>query len=201
MTTGRLAKVASIAIAATATAMLLSGCIAGGAADDAPAAAPRLEIEQGALTGVATADGVEYLGIPFAEPPVGDLRWREPEAPEPWAGVLDASKPGPDCAQEVNGDSDGSLSENCLYLNVYAPHDPEAEKLPVVVFLHGGGYTAGTPNIYDGRNFAATGDAVTVIPAYRLGLFGFFATAATAEEGEHGAQGNWGMLDQQQALR
>lgn len=202
MTSWRPAKAASIAVAATATALLLSGCIAGVTADGAtPAAAPQLEIAQGALTGVATADGVEYLGIPFAEPPVGDLRWREPEAPEPWAGVLDASKPGPDCAQGVNGDSDGSLSENCLYLNVYAPGEPGAENLPVVVFLHGGGYTAGTPNIYDGRNFAAAGDAVTVIPAYRLGLFGFFATSATAEEGEYGAQGNWGMLDQQQALR
>ncbi|KRA25278.1 hypothetical protein ASD65_13245 [Microbacterium sp. Root61] len=187
-----------------ATALMLSGCFAGpgDAVDEsAPAAQPQVEIAQGELTGVATAAGVEYLGIPFAKPPVGDLRWRAPEAPEPWAGVLDASKPGPDCAQTVNGDSDGSLSENCLYLDVYAPEGAEDEKLPVVVFLHGGGYTAGTPNIYDGRNFAATGESVTVIPAYRLGLFGFFATPATAAEGEYGAQGNWGMLDQQQALR
>ena len=120
-------------------------------------------------------------------------------AAEAWEGTLDATKPGPDCAQQVNGDSDGSLSENCLYLNVYAP-DEDKEDLPVVVFIHGGGYTAGTPNIYDGHRMAETGEAV-VVPAYRLGYFGFFSAEGTAQEGEYGEQGNWGILDQQEALR
>ena len=137
----------------------------------------------------------------IAKPPVGELRWHEPEPAAGWEGTLDASKAGPDCPQPVNGDSDGSLSENCLYLNVYAPaaSTKQKDKLPVVVFLHGGGYTGGTPNIYDGRDFTATGEAIAVIPAFRVGLFGFFPTST--EESEFGAQGNWGLLDQQEALR
>lgn len=195
-------RIATVASVAAVAALLLSGCATADPAQGSkPAAGATIKIEQGSLTGAAATGTIEYLGIPYAKPPVGDLRWHEPEAPEPWAGVLDATKPGPDCPQTVNGDSDGSLSENCLYLNVYSPDKPKNKKLPVVVFLHGGGYTGGTPNIYDGRNFAATGDAVAVIPAYRVGLFGFFASPATAAESEFGAQGNWGMLDQQQALR
>lgn len=165
-----------------------------------PVIQPAVSVSQGDLVGAST-DGVrEYLGIPFAKPPVGELRWKAPEPADPWEGTLDATKPGPDCAQQIGGDSDGSLSENCLYLNVYTP-DAETKDLPVVVFIHGGGYTAGTPNIYDGSRMAETGDAVVVVPAYRLGFFGFFSSEGTAAEGEYGTSGNWGILDQQQALR
>lgn len=198
---------AGMAIAAIAAAtLLLTGCTPGGDSEAAtaaakPAADTTITIDQGTLTGVATASGVEYLGLPYAKPPVGELRWHEPEPAAGWEGTLDASKAGPDCPQPVNGDSDGSLSENCLYLNVYAPaaSKKKEDKLPVVVFLHGGGYTGGTPNIYDGRDFTATGEAIAVIPAFRVGLFGFFPTST--EESEFGAQGNWGLLDQQEALR
>ncbi|MGN8027199.1 carboxylesterase/lipase family protein [Microbacterium sp. 22242] len=163
--------------------------------------APAVTIAQGKLTGLNTATTTDYFGIPYAAPPIGDLRWRAPEQAKPWEGTLDATKPGPDCPQGTNGDSDGSLSENCLYLNVYTPAKPDAKQLPVVVFLHGGGHVYGTPNIYDGHRFAATGSSVVVIPAFRVGLFGFFGTPGTASEGQFGAQGNWGMLDQQQALK
>lgn len=163
--------------------------------------APHVTIAQGELAGVAEGASNVYLGIPYAAPPVGDLRWKEPQPPAPWEGTLHANVPAPDCPQGTNGDSDGSLSENCLYLNVYTPEKASGDELPVIVFLHGGGHSYGTPNIYDGGGFASTGDAVVVIPAFRVGLFGFFGTRGTAAEGEFGAQGNWGMLDQQQALR
>lgn len=203
---------ALIAAMAAAALVALTGCTFGsagdaGAAGEAgeaaapPRAAAEVRTLQGEVAGLALDEVDAYLGIPYAAPPVGDRRWQEPQPARSWEGVLDARVPGPDCPQGVNGDSDGSVNENCLYLNVYAPAAPASEKLPVVVFLHGGGHTYGTPNIYDGEAFAATGDAIVVIPAFRVGVFGFFGTPGTAAEGEFGAQGNWGMLDQQQALR
>ncbi|WP_454299842.1 carboxylesterase/lipase family protein [Salana multivorans] len=215
-------------LATLAVALLaLSGCTGGGesadgvvspsqratpeaydVADDpgpepSPAAsrAPTVTIEQGALSGVAGPASNAYLGIPYAAPPVGDLRWHAPEPAAGWAGTRDASTPGPHCPQAPNTDSEGSLEEDCLYLNVHTPAEPASESLPVLVFLHGGGHAYGTPNIYSGHDMAATGGAVVVIPAFRVGLLGFFGTAGTAAESEVGAQGNWGMLDQQQALR
>ena len=185
------------AVLAGAGLVSIAGVSASASIGDGP---PAVHLAQGELTGSSSDSVEEYLGIPYAKPPVGDLRWRPPVPADPWAGTLDATKPAPDCAQGAGGDSDGSLSENCLYLNVYAPAAAKKD-MPVVVFIHGGGYTAGTPNIYDGRRFADTGEAVVVIPAYRLGNFGFFATPGTAAEGEFGAQGNWGILDQQEALR
>jgi para-nitrobenzyl esterase len=194
-------------LAVTATlALALTGCTNGAgttadATSNSDRAAPAVEITQGTLTGNATSTTNEYLGIPYAKPPVGDLRWRAPEQPEPWQDTFNATVPGPACPQMPGGDTDGSQTENCLYLNVYSPAEPKSEKLPVVVFLHGGGHIGGSPNVYDGRNFASNGDALVVIPAFRVGLFGFFGAEGTAAEGEYGAQGNWGMLDQQQALR
>lgn len=206
MTPPKKHQVTAIFAATAALVLALTSCTAGSDApiEDAGSSdrpAPALEIPQGKLTGAATPTTNQFLGIPYAKPPIGDLRWRAPEAPDPWQGTLDATKPGPDCPQATGGDSDGSLSENCLYLNVYTPAQPKSEKLPVIVFLHGGGHVGGTPNIYDGRSFASAGTSLVVIPAFRVGYFGFFGTPGTSEEGEFGGQGNWGMLDQQQALR
>jgi len=192
---------ASAVIALAVTGFAVTGAQAATSNTTTGRQTPTISLADGKLQGVATGGADEYLGIPYAKPPVGALRWHEPEAPAPWSGVLDASKPGPDCPQATGGDSDGSLSENCLYLNVYSPAATKAKKLPVIVFLHGGGHVGGTPNIYDGRSFASDGNSLVVIPAFRVGLFGFFGTPGTASESEHGAQGNWGMLDQQQALR
>uniref|UniRef100_UPI003F778664 Pyrethroid hydrolase Ces2e n=1 Tax=Mus musculus TaxID=10090 RepID=UPI003F778664 len=149
-----------------------------------------------------------FLGIPFAKPPVGPLRFAPPEAPEPWSGVRDGTSHPNMCLQNDNlmGSEDLkmmnlilppiSMSEDCLYLNIYVPaHAHEGSNLPVMVWIHGGALTVGMASMYDGSMLAATEDVVVVAIQYRLGVLGFFST------GDQHAKGNWGYLDQVAALR
>ncbi len=154
-----------------------------------------------AATGVRS-----FKGIPFAQPPVGDLRWREPQPPQKWSGVRNADKFGPRAMQRpIFSDmvfrSDG-VSEDCLYLNVWTPAKSTKERLPVLVYFYGGGFMAGDGSElrYDGESLAGRG-IVTVTVNYRLGIFGFLAHPELTKESPHHASGNYGLLDQSAALR
>ncbi len=151
-------------------------------------------------------DGIRsFKGIPFAAPPVGDLRWQAPRPPQSWSGVRKADKFGPRAMQlpvfgDMNFRSDG-MSEDCLYLNVWTPAEPGKSKLPVLVYFYGGGFIAGDGSEprYDGGNMARKG-IVTVTVNYRLGLFGFFAHPELTKESRKHVSGNYGLLDQHAAL-
>jgi para-nitrobenzyl esterase len=168
------------------------------------AASQEVRIEDGALKGVA-ADGVEsFKGIPYAAPPVGPLRWRAPQPATPWTGVRAADKYGAICMQKVdpkdNGVAAGPPSEDCLTLNVFAPAG--AKGLPVMVWIHGGGFVNGsaTAALYDGSALARQG-VVVVTVNYRLGRFGFFAHPALSAEQKGTPVANYGLMDQIAALR
>ena len=161
----------------------------------------------GQLRGVARpSGGAEFLGIPYAQPPVGDLRWHEPAPMTPWTGVRDAQTFGAPCAQKIQGDwnrRDAETGkEDCLFLNVMTPVWPPKEKLPVMVWLHGGGNTGGTASsaLYKDGTLVEHG-VILVTVNYRLGVFGFFAHPQLTAESAHHASGNYGLLDQIAALR
>ncbi|XP_028635135.1 pyrethroid hydrolase Ces2a-like [Grammomys surdaster] len=148
-----------------------------------------------------------FLGIPFAKPPVGPLRFAPPEDPEPWSSVRDTTSEPAMCLQTDVMNSEAMkemnvtmlpipMSEDCLYLNIYAPaHAHEGSNLPVMVWIHGGGLVLGWASMNDGSTLAATEEIVVVSIQYRLGILGFFST------GDQHARGNWGYLDQVAALR
>ena len=138
-------------------------------------------------------DVMAFKGVPFAAPPVDDLRWRPPEPVESWTGVRDASTSESICVQD--GGQDLSQSEDCLFLNVWAPRET-SELLPVMVWIHGGGYTggSGSTSLYDGTHFAEKG-VVLVTINYRLNVFGFLAHPALSDESPHDASGNYGLMD------
>ena len=170
-------------------------------------AADRVKVASGTLEGAGSlATGVrEFKGIPFADPPVGALRWREPQPVKPWTGVRAAAKFGPRCMQlpifgDMNFRSDG-VGEDCLYLNVWTPAKSASARLPVLVYFFGGGYMAGDGSEprYEGASMAAKG-IVAVTINYRLGVFGFFAHPALTKESPHHASGNYALLDQSAAL-
>jgi len=171
---------------------------------------PRAAVTGGTLAGkLATVDGMtlqEFQGIPYAAPPVGPLRWKPPQPVPAWQGVRQASGFGPRCMQlPLFGDMvfrSRGMSEDCLYLNVWAPADRGHGKRPVLVYFYGGGFVAGDGSEprYDGASLAARG-LVTVTVNYRLGVFGFLAAPALAAESPQHATGNYGLLDQAAALR
>src|SRR5580698_5631338 len=166
----------------------------------------RTEIMQGKLQGVARDGVLRFNGIPFAKPPVGALRWRMPEAIEPWAGVRDATRFGPISPQAPTqieallGGSIGEQSEDCLYLNVWTS-GCDAAKRPVMVWIHGGAFVigAGSQGIYNGRHLAAR-DVVVVTINYRLGAFGFLGLSE-ATNGRAPGSGTEGLADQILALQ
>lgn len=160
----------------------------------------------GVLEGVNSSGISIFKGIPFAKPPVGDLRWREPQPAANWQGVRKADKFGPRAMQlPVFSDmifrSDG-VSEDCLYLNVWTPAKSFSERLPVLVYFFGGGFRAGDGSEYryDGESMARKG-IVAVTVNYRLSVFGFFAHPELTKESSHHASGNYGLMDQSAALR
>jgi carboxylesterase type B len=162
---------------------------------------PTVQASVGAITGTTLTSGAEaFLGVPYAEPPVGDLRFRAPVPVGKWDGVLSATALKGTCSQLVNNDSPKIVNEDCLYVNVYRPAGTKAgAKLPVYAYIHGGGYTAGSAGDYDGSKIALANGMVVVMVEYRLNAFGFLATPAlTAEQG---ITGNYGLRDQQEALR
>ena len=188
-----------------------------------PAATEIVTVEQGQLTGLVSADGTfeVYAGIPYAKPPVGELRWREPQDPEPWAGVLAADHFAPMGMQPDNGAIYNSLaaiigyhdyritardnfrdmmSEDSLYLNVWKPAG-EVRNAPVLVYIHGGSLMTGQPWYadYSGEGLARDG-MIVVNMGYRLGVFGFYADPELAAESPNGTTGNYGLLDQIKAL-
>ena len=164
------------------------------AATPSPAAAttgPVIKIEQGKVQGLIVNDVAVFRGLPFAAPPVGDLRWRAPKAPAKWSDVKVAEAFGPNCAQ----------AEDCLYLNIYEPLDTKpTAKLPVMVWIHGGAFIFGSGSAYDGTQFAKQGVIVVTIN-YRLGRAGWFAHPALTKESPKGPLGNYGLLDQIAALQ
>jgi para-nitrobenzyl esterase len=161
---------------------------------------PVVLISTGQLRGSLTADGVAvFKNIPFAQPPVGDLRWREPLPAKAWTGVRDATAFGPMCNQNDNHQL--PHSEDCLQLNVWTPKWPATSSVPVMVWIHGGGNTAGSgmEALFNGEALARHGVVVVNIN-YRLGVFGFFAHPALTKESPHHAAGNYGLADQIMAL-
>jgi len=155
----------------------------------------------GPLRGMAASDYRLFQGIPYAAPPVGPLRWQLPRPAARWAGMLDASKPGPQCMQDTGRNPRVGVptSENCLTLNVWTPASgPHGDKRPVMVWIHGGGFVNGNGDIYYSRLLAARGHIVVVTINYRLGALGFLAHPAL---GPPGGVGNYGLADQQAALR
>ena len=170
------------------------------------AASDQVTVTSGVLEG-SIEDGVSsFKGIPFAAPPVGDLRWRSPPPDKAWTGVRRATAYGSDCAQlPFPGDAaplGTPPAEDCLVLNVWRPAERPAQKLPVMVWIYGGGFVNGgsSPAVYDGTQFARSG-VVFVSFNYRLGRFGFFAHPALTKESPSGPLGNYGYLDQVAALR
>lgn len=167
-----------------------------------------IQIANGTLSGTFDkGTGIHsFKGIPFAAPPVGELRWQAPQPVQPWSGTLDATRFGPRAMQlpifgDMNFRSNG-VSEDCLYLNVWTP-DPSAHaKLPVLVYFYGGGFMAGDGSEprYDGAVMAQRG-MVTLTVNYRLNIFGFFAHPELSAESPYGCSGNYGYLDQQAALQ
>ncbi len=176
------------------------------AALSAPAPAHTVRVEGGVVSGVAGEGVVAWKGVPYAAPPLGDLRWRAPAPVVAWTGVRPADAYAHDCMQEPFPSDAAPLgtppAEDCLYLNVWAPEAPAAKKLPVMVWIHGGGFVNGgsSPAVYDGSHFARRG-VVLVSFNHRLGRFGFFAHPALTKESPGTPLGNYGFLDQIAALR
>ena len=161
-------------------------------------------VESGAIRGVLE-DGVSiFMGVPYAAPPLGELRWREPQPVARWKGVRGADSFAPACMQKgvsMPGEAPPTVSEDCLYLNIWTPAAKAGERLPVIVWIHGGGYTNGSASmpLYWGDRLARRGVVVVTI-AYRLGPLGFLAHADLTRESAHRTSGNYGLLDQIAAL-
>ena len=182
-------------------AMVIAALVLVAAPAAAQSAAPRITLSQGVLDG-RTSEGVDsFKGVPFAAPPVGDLRWRPPAAAPAWTGVRDASAFGPACMQRSPYEPNLAVSEDCLTLNVWTPSDrPRGAKLPVMVWIYGGGFIIGAssqPGI-DGTHLAQRG-VVLVSLNYRLGRFGFFAHPAL--DAGPAPVANYGLMDQIAALK
>ena len=160
-------------------------------------------IKDGALKG-AVADGVaSFKNIPFAAPPVGPLRWKPPQKEAAWTGVRDATAFGPTCMQVSGmfGGRGGPASEDCLQLNVYTPANrPKGKKLPVMVWIYGGGFVGGAASYYNGTSFAQDG-VVLVTVNYRLGRLGWFAHPGLTAEAQGGPTGDFGLMDQIAGLK
>jgi len=153
----------------------------------------------GVLQGLKVEGVNAFLGIPYARPPVGDLRWRSPRLPQKWSGVLSVDKVPPHCVQSIFGFDRGQ--EDCLYLNVWTPSLFPKKPYPVMVWIHGGGFTVGhSYETTPGHRLAKHGNVIVVSMNYRLGALGFMAHPELTGEGA-GASGNYGMLDQIYALQ
>jgi para-nitrobenzyl esterase len=167
----------------------------------------QVTIENGTLEGVRDAGSsiTIFKGVPYAQPPVGDLRWKEPQPAKNWQGVLKADHFGKNPMQKpIFGDMgfrSAGMSEDCLYLNVWTPAKTGKEKLPVLVYFYGGGLAAGDGSEprYDGESMAKKG-IVALTVNYRLGVFGFFAHPELTKESPNHSSGNYGYLDQHAAL-
>lgn len=160
----------------------------------------RVKVEGGWIQGVATDGMAVFKGIPFAAPPVGDLRWKAPQPVIPWEGVKETAKYAP--APMQSGNPQAGKSEDCLYLNVWTPAKSANEKVPVLVWIYGGGFSFGATSepVYDGVKLASKG-VVLVSIAYRVGQLGFLAHPELSAESPDHVSGNYGLLDQIAGLR
>lgn len=164
---------------------------------------PVVATDTGPVRGVDTGTMQEFLGIPYAAAPVGDLRWRPPQEHDHWDDVRDATSFGPHCPQVATAFGTPSTTEDCLFLNVFTPpktNEGLPHLLPVMFWMHGGGFVVGKSDSYDASNLVAK-DVVVVTINYRLGELGFLAHPALAAESPNDASGDYGLLDQQAALR
>ena len=169
-----------------------------------------VRVDTGLVAGKLLASGVKaYFGVPFAAPPVRELRWREPQPARPWSGVLDASRFAPECMQMLRGHDinnyfgEEATGEDCLYLNIWAAPDSGKGALrPVVVWIYGGGFSIGSASManYSGATLAAKG-IIYVAIAYRVGALGFLAHPALTAESAHHSSGDYGLLDQVAGLQ
>jgi para-nitrobenzyl esterase len=186
------------------TTLLTAAALLAGAAHAQPV--PTAKIDSGPLVGVAEGPANVFRNIPFAAPPVGDLRWAPPQPVKPWTAPRASAEAGPSCPQPMNangtpnsGGANGPTSEDCLQLNVFAP--AHAKGAPVMVWIHGGGHRTGAGWIYGGQNFARDGVVIVSIN-YRLGALGYFAHPALTKAAKPGeALGNYGLMDQIAALK
>jgi len=164
-----------------------------------PAGGPVVGTTNGPLRGLANGTVDEYLGIPYAAPPVGALRWQPPQPAARWSGVRDATQFAPHCPQPPTPFGQASMSEDCLFLNVFTPSHTEAgSHFPVMVWIHGGALVTGESDDYIPTQLVEDGVTVVTIN-YRLGVLGFLAHPALADA--HGQSGDYGLMDQQAALR
>src|SRR5450755_2918850 len=193
-------SIAAVTVAVAVTVALAASRTAVAAAPAAPAApactaSTPVQTEDGPVCGLLANGATSYLGIPYAAPPVGALRWQPPAPVTPWTTTLQATQPGADCSQPTfPGSTPPTTSEDCLTLNVQVPANAGPAPLPVMVEIHGGGFLLGGPP--DQTHLSATGHVIAVAIHYRLGILGFLANKAL---GEH--SGDYGLQDQQAALR
>ena len=179
-------------------------------AQEQPIPGDPVVVDGGALAGTLLDSGVRaYFGVPFAAPPVRDLRWREPQPVAPWKGVYHADRKAPECIQVLRRHDinhyfgEEATSEDCLYLNLWASGTAKpGAKLPVIVYIYGGGFTLGSSGMamYGGENLAKKG-VVFVNFNYRVGALGFLAHPELTAESPHRASGDYGFLDQIAALQ
>src|SRR4051812_20705018 len=206
-------QVAGVLVAGTRTffSWLVVSLVSPGAL--AAAISQPIQVDGGAITGVPGRDPsiTAFKGVPFAAPPVGDLRWREPKPVVSWEAIRKAGEFGASCIQTIRDElqpwtyefmTHNQISEDCLYLNVWTPAGSPAEKRPVFVYIYGGGFNSGSGAVplYDGEGLAKKG-LVVVTLNYRVGVFGFLALPELTRESPHRASGNYGLLDQLAGLR
>ncbi|MEP7145362.1 MAG: carboxylesterase family protein, partial [Ferruginibacter sp.] len=153
-----------------------------------------VKVANGMLQGIYENGLTVYKGIPFAAPPVGNLRWKAPQPAAKWGGILMAEKFAPGAMQGINPPS--GKSEDCLYLNVWSPAKSANEKLPVLVWIYGGGFAVGYTSdpMYNGGNLAKKG-VILISIAYRVGQLGFLAHPELSKESPDHVSGNYGLLD------
>ncbi|HEY1488874.1 MAG TPA: carboxylesterase family protein [Micromonosporaceae bacterium] len=188
---------ARMGLAVIALGALIAGATAASATASPTGNHPVVSTANGAVRGVTTGATDEFLGLPYAAPPVGALRWRAPRPAASWHGVRDATAFAPHCAQSPSPFGQASTSEDCLYLNVFTPAHARG-RLPVMVWIHGGALVTGESDDYDPSQLVSDGTMVVTIN-YRLGALGFLAHPALAGAG--GGSGDYGLMDQQAALR
>jgi para-nitrobenzyl esterase len=193
---------ATLAHAVTALALLITLCCATSPAQTTQDSAPRVAVTGGEIQGgsLPGPGGAVFMGIPFAQPPIGNLRWREPMPVKPWSGVRGALSYGSPCVQI--GRQSPSGSEDCLYLNVWTPEWPVRSRLPVMLWIFGGANAVGSASNpgFDGANLARRG-VVVVTANYRVGAMGFMAHPELSAESPHHASGNYCLLDVIMTLR